>query len=56
MYAVYKKRLESLWKDRIEGSKRNLNAMQKILMTRNLLLSKSEDFNEWLDFCRLALK
>ena len=30
--------------------------MQKILMSRNLLLRKAEDFNNWIDFCHLALR
>lgn len=53
---IRKKKLENLWNDRIEGSKNDLIAMQQLLMTRNLLLSKGEDINNWIDFCYLALK
>lgn len=30
--------------------------MQLLLMTRNLLLTKSEDMNNWIDYCHLALR
>lgn len=30
--------------------------MQMLLMTRNLLLTKTEDINNWVDYCQLALR
>ena len=33
-----------------------MNSMSLLLLARNMLLSKTEDLNNWLDFCHLALK
>ncbi len=30
--------------------------MQLLLMTRNLLLTKTEDISNWIDYCHLALR
>jgi hypothetical protein len=30
--------------------------MQKILFVRSLLLSKAEDIDNWITFCKLALR
>lgn len=51
-----KKDLILLWNDRLEGLKNNLYSMQKIMTVRSLLLSKLEDFDNWIKFCKLALK
>ncbi len=57
MDAIYRKnKLISLWNDRLEGFKNNLYSMQKILTIRNLLVTKFQDINNWIKFCKLAIK
>ena len=51
-----KKQIETLWNDRIEGANTNLWSMQQLLLSRSLLFSKSEDIDNWINYCRLSLK
>lgn len=50
-----KRQLITLWNDRFEGFKKSLDSIQKMLFVRGLLLSKSENIEHWIGFCKLAL-
>jgi hypothetical protein len=45
----------TVWNDRFEGLKKNIISIQKILFVRGLLLTKTENIDNWITFCKLAL-
>jgi hypothetical protein len=45
----------TVWNDRFEGLKKNILSIQKILFVRGLLLTKTENIDNWITFCKLAL-
>ncbi|EAS01249.1 phosphatidylinositol 3- and 4-kinase family protein (macronuclear) [Tetrahymena thermophila SB210] len=51
-----RKQLRDIWADRLYGNPKDIDTWQKILSVRQLYLSKKDDLNTWLKFCRLALK
>ena len=48
--------LLAVWRDRFVGLKNSLPSMQKVLFVRGVLLSKKEDMENWISYCRLALR
>lgn len=48
--------IDGVWNDRIEGANTNLWSMQQLLVNRSLLLSKTDDIDNWISYCKLALK
>ncbi|WOK94449.1 serine/threonine-protein kinase TOR [Canna indica] len=48
--------IRNMWKERIQGTKRNVEVWQAILAVRELVLPPSEDIETWLKFASLCRK
>ncbi|CAN6449978.1 unnamed protein product [Victoria cruziana] len=51
-----KELIRNMWRDRIQGAKRNVEVWQAILAVRALVLPPTEDIETWLKFASLCRK
>ncbi|KAL4492653.1 hypothetical protein ABPG73_010202 [Tetrahymena malaccensis] len=48
--------LKDIWADRLRGNPKELDTWQQILSVRQIYLSKKEDLQSWLKFCKIILR
>ena len=51
-----KQQLIEKWNDRLNGCQPSIDVSQQILAVRSILLSKYENLDSWLRFCKLCMK